>query len=94
MCVLYSLYIYTRSQAKAAIGYSYGGEESEQARKDEQLLKEYLGETEGEGEGEDKAFSSEGEYGKSVWGFQFHLPLSLSPSPRRDGYGFGQLWLQ
>ncbi|CAI8036100.1 CLK4-associating serine/arginine rich protein [Geodia barretti] len=51
-----------KSQARAAIGYSYGGtsEEAAQAMRDEQLLAEYLGED--DGEGEDKVFSSESEY--------------------------------
>ena len=55
-----------RSQARAAIGYSYGGtsEEAAQAMRDEQLLAEYLGED--DGEGEDKVFSSESEYGERL----------------------------
>ena len=55
-----------RSQARAAIGYTYGGgDESTQAKRDEQLLAEYLGEDEEE-EAEDKTFSSESEYGENL----------------------------
>ena len=67
-----SLSLSGRSQARAAIGYSYGGEdgETDQARRDEQLLAEYLGEDEGD---EEKAFSSESEYGKSNSEKQFFI---------------------
>jgi arginine/serine-rich splicing factor 16 len=53
-----------KSQARAAIGYRYGGMEdgeSEQERRDEQLLADYLREDDDE-EDEEKAFSSESEY--------------------------------
>ena len=63
---LAAVVLYCRSQARAAIGYSYGGssEEAAQATRDEQLLAEYLGED--DGEGEDKVFSSESEYGETT----------------------------
>ena len=70
--------IIPRSQARAAIGYSYGDNSDEdQAKRDEQLLMEYLGE-EGE-EGEEKGDSSDSEFG-----IQFNLSIvdtSLLPGP-------------